>query len=330
MIAGHPSEWHQTTQQNIKKRIDLLSSNNTNEYAKKANQFEVDRFLKCEFISQIAGLTQKLWHFHPINYINNNRSCFCNRDFAVDEVKHIVKSLRESEGISSVDLFDKNNCNIPVSDKTYDRFTEELNKVINKYKINTCLRKIHFLAQIYHESDRFRTTQEYASGRDYDPDKNISAPDYGNKVIGDGPKYKGRGLIQLTWKNNYEHYKCYSGIDVVNNYTDISDRLDLAFDSAGWFFYQGKELSTEPLTWRAPHSSPSYVSIYNASYAKKIITYGDPEKRYGTVDLCLVADDDYVDLVSWFVNGGGNGLPERRAYLVTLKETFKYEHCCNK
>jgi len=65
MIAGHPSEWHQTTQQNIKKRVDDLTEKSTDECCKKANQFEIDRFLKCEFVSQIDGLPQKLWHFNP-------------------------------------------------------------------------------------------------------------------------------------------------------------------------------------------------------------------------------------------------------------------------
>lgn len=65
MIAGHPSEWHQATQNNLKTHVDKLNTDNAEEY-KNANQFEVERFLQCEFVSQIEGLTQKLWHFHPI------------------------------------------------------------------------------------------------------------------------------------------------------------------------------------------------------------------------------------------------------------------------
>ncbi len=65
MIAGHPSEWHQATQNNLKTHVDKLNTDNAEEY-KNANQFEVERFLQCEFVSQIEGLTQKLWHFHPV------------------------------------------------------------------------------------------------------------------------------------------------------------------------------------------------------------------------------------------------------------------------
>jgi hypothetical protein len=66
MIAGHPSEWHSTTQNNIKKMYETIKAENTEEEYKNATQFEIDRFLKCEFVSQIDGLTQKLWHFHPV------------------------------------------------------------------------------------------------------------------------------------------------------------------------------------------------------------------------------------------------------------------------
>jgi hypothetical protein len=71
MIAGHPSEWHSTTQNNIKKMYETIKAENTEEEYKNATQFEIDRFLKCEFVSQIDGLTQKLWHFHPIIAVNN-------------------------------------------------------------------------------------------------------------------------------------------------------------------------------------------------------------------------------------------------------------------
>lgn len=65
MIAGHPSEWHKTTQNNMKAYADELNVGNAEEY-KNANQFETDRFLQCEYVSQIDGLTQKLWHFHSL------------------------------------------------------------------------------------------------------------------------------------------------------------------------------------------------------------------------------------------------------------------------
>lgn len=77
LVAGHPSEWHRTTQNNLKTLVNRLIAESTQEETKKLNQFEIDRFEKCEFASQISGLTQKLWHFHPImvsSYIKE-KSC---------------------------------------------------------------------------------------------------------------------------------------------------------------------------------------------------------------------------------------------------------------
>src|SRR5690606_15369246 len=98
-----------------------------------------------------------------------NGICFCNRDFTEDEVKDIVTKMRESENYTNTNLFYSENCPLPTDHKTYKKLTEELNKTIKKYDINTCIRKIHFLAQCYWEGDRFKTTLEYASGEGYNP-----------------------------------------------------------------------------------------------------------------------------------------------------------------
>jgi putative chitinase len=67
-----------------------------------------------------------------------------------------------------------------------------MQSTLAQYKINTRLRIAHFLAQIIHESAGLRATEEFASGDAYE-----GRADLGNVKRGDGPRYKGRGLLQL-------------------------------------------------------------------------------------------------------------------------------------
>ncbi|MCD0469052.1 DUF5675 family protein [Flavobacterium sp. JAS] len=243
--------------------------------------------------------------------------CYCNRDFTLEEFTKILEKLRDSEPMvqksSKYNLFGSDNCELDSKDKTIEKFNSQLNIIFKKYNINTCLRKIHFLSQAYLETDRFRTTKEYSKRGEYKP-------------------YFGRGLMQLTWESNYEIYKAYSGVECVDDYEVIANNLENAFDSAGWYWKQGKVLSVGD-RWKAASTAPSYVTIHKPNYPKNKISYkkGNKTISYGTVDFGLIADDDKVDVISYLVNGGSNGLQERRNYVNTLKKIFKFpQDCVNK
>lgn len=87
-----------------------------------------------------------------------------------------------------------------------------LNKYMPKYEVNTYLRICHFLAQAAHEAASFRTLEEYASGAAYEGRR-----DLGNVNKGDGVRYKGRGIFQLTGRANYRTIGAKIGMDLENN-----------------------------------------------------------------------------------------------------------------
>ncbi|WP_376985266.1 glycoside hydrolase family 19 protein [Bosea sp. R86505] len=78
--------------------------------------------------------------------------------------------------------------------------------------ITTHLRLCHLLAQAAHETDRFRTLEEYggpAYFARYDGRR-----DLGNTKGGDGARYHGRGIFQLTGRANYRRYGALIGLDL--------------------------------------------------------------------------------------------------------------------
>ena len=138
-----------------------------------------------------------------------------------------------------------------------------------QFEIDSVLRVAHFLAQTCHESDRFCTTVEYESGEAYEGRR-----DLGNTHPGDGVRYKGRGLIQLTGRANYQQYGELLQLDLVGD-PDLASKPVTSLKIACEFWRQHK--------------------------------------------LNAYADQDDIEKITRRINGGLNGLAQRRTYLERAK-----------
>lgn len=154
------------------------------------------------------------------------------------------------------------------------RFHAGLVQAMAKYEIGTTLRQAHFLAQVGHETGRLRWTEELADGKSYE-----GRGDLGNTEPGDGPRFKGRGLIQLTGRKNYQDFAKACAVDIMSNPRMLATDHVLAADCAGWF--------------------------------------------WSTRGLNGLADKDDVRGITRKINGGENGLAERKAILGMAKTILK-------
>lgn len=137
-------------------------------------------------------------------------------------------------------------------------------------QIDTARRQAHFLAQIGHESMSLVFTEEIASGAAYE-----GRADLGNTQPGDGKRFKGRGLIQLTGRANYSEYGKDIGVDLTTNTAAaavVATDAKLAADVACWFWKKRK--------------------------------------------LNVQAEADDIIALTKKINGGTNGLADRKAYLM--------------
>lgn len=116
------------------------------------------------------------------------------------------------------------------SGENLEKFCQPLNETMDKYQINTPQRMACFLAQLAHESGCLKYVKELATGQAYEGRK-----DLGNIEPGDGVKFKGRGLIQITGRTNYGALSKALGADLINH-PELLEGPVYASLSAGWFW----------------------------------------------------------------------------------------------
>ena len=143
-----------------------------------------------------------------------------------------------------------------------DAVIAQLPDTIAKFELNTPLRLAHFLAQSGHESGGFKAvnenlnygakgllgifkkyfpTEEKAKLYERKPEK-IANLVYGSRMgngaetSGEGYKFRGRGYIQLTGKDNYKAFDAVVTESIVDNPDLVATKYPLL--SAAWFFHK--------------------------------------------------------------------------------------------
>jgi len=160
-----------------------------------------------------------------------------------------------------------------------EQFVDPINEVLARYQVTTFLRMAHFLGQVGHETGGLRWLEEIwgptPAQRGYDGRR-----DLGNTQLGDGYRFRGRGLFQLTGRTNYERFAKAMGQPQLIENPDLVTTPYWAAHSAGWFWHVGNR------TGRS---------------------------------LNTLADHDDLRGITLVINGGLNGLEDRRLWTNKAK-----------
>lgn len=154
-------------------------------------------------------------------------------------------------------------------------FLPFLDAAMHEFGIVTPEQQAAFLANVAVESGSLRYVAEIADGSAYEGRK-----DLGNTHPGDGPRFKGRGLLQVTGRANYEKCGKALGVDLIAHPEQLETPA-LAARSAGWFWHVG--------------------------------------------NLNGLADQGMFTAICKRINGGVNGLAERKDYWARAKKALDCE-----
>lgn len=177
-------------------------------------------------------------------------------------------------------------------------FLEPLNKMFAEFGIDTVARQAAFLPQVAHESNGFLWMREIwgptPAQRAYEPPSR-KAMDLGNNREGDGFRFRGRGLIQITGRANYA--ACGEALNLpLEDQPELLETPQHAVRSAGWFWTIG---------------AGGHLSVAARMYGVPV-----------GVNLNELADRGDFKGITLAINGGLNGQEERLALWQAAQEAL--------
>lgn len=162
----------------------------------------------------------------------------------------------------------------------YQELLPEMNRAMRSAGVTTQLRAAHWLSQLGHECLGLSALTEFASGEAYN-----GRLDLGNTQPGDGPRFRGRGAIMVTGRGHYTNLSKWAhGKGLVPTATYFVDNPEML--AADRYYCIGAEWY-----WTVARSQMN----------------------------ALCDKDDFVG-VTKAINGGTNGLADRRQRLARAKQ----------
>ncbi|WP_181295371.1 hypothetical protein [Pseudomonas sp. Q2-TVG4-2] len=243
LITRHESEW--LWNPNKWDELDELmdhspASPNPNWLEEKKR---IEKLSWWEKLGSGCGLTPDgvAWHFNPVRLILQHSTP--------------TKLLVSREQLSQI--------MVSASDELIDKYLIPINDAMKTFDITTHFRIGHFLAQVAHETGELKFSEEISSGTQYEGRR-----DLGNFQAGDGTKFKGRGLLQLTGRSNYEQCEAflrtmekYSTLDITssnNKASQLASDPNLSALASGYYWSKLKP----KLNAAADKNDLFWVSVY--------------------------------------------------------------------
>ncbi len=265
-VCQAPSEWDNT--HNERRYVKLLDEG---EFYHQ-NMHGYNDFLKylkeVQFWDQ-TGLPagQKLWFFHPLEFIRHFRKCgWLSKDETVHCIRKTIRDRgREVVPLSTSEVLERLTS---ATDRRPANIYPNFSFIARKYGISSsCLRLAHLFGQLTVETGRLASMLEAGKLSDFDKYEPAQpeGKNLGNTAFGDGSRFKGRGLIQVTGRANYETYGRYRG-KVFN--TDTTSGLLLTdsyntCDASGWYWVSKQRFRKiqDPVTKKTKLISLGKLSI---------------------------------------------------------------------